>query len=305
MYRLPRDLSSVMVDFVCPECGSIDRVDADVVSYPHQCPGCDRVIEGEPSLVSAWDSDQSSGFPVRVRLLPKELWIAKEPKPRPKPEGRRRTIKLINLVFPAMIVAVIAVGAYVWLEFPEPRDYRRALPSVAAAAQPSRPVEQPKPATPSKAAHNSDRGPEHSARNSPESAPAGEADSTEQNDENTAPESLVEAAPPEPAPAAEAAPTEPRLPAFAQKQVDSHPKSVGEPLSIPRGVTTARPLYSGVPVVSEPSWQAREIVAASSADMLLILDRRAQNQWLHVIHLGSGREGWVRVSQVRITAGGQ
>lgn len=284
-----------MVDFVCPECGSIDHVEGEV-RYPYQCPGCERMIEAPPLSSRRDDPEENPMHAVRVKLLPKEVWSARKPRPTWAFEKKKLTWWQANrssFVFPALLLPVLAVGVYFWLKYPDV-SYEHHRPLVQAAAEPIPTEQKQKPPLDAKPARVPEKDPSHAARQNPPQEPSKPAQAAQEDGD----------------PASE----QPAQSAAAAEQIDtgadattSAPPAPAQPdpSLTPRGVTTARPLYGGVPIVTEPSGQGRQVVAASASDMLLILDRRAHNQWLHVIHVSSGREGWVRISQVRITVSGE
>lgn len=276
-----------MVDFVCPQCGSIDHIDRDRVCFPHQCPGCDAIVEsgceeGAETPARVRPTSKPVRKAVRVKVVRMDEWG----RVRPKPALRVRAAAWVGAW---ALVVVLGGGLYAYLSWPG-----QAESSVQATVKPARATSP------------------YVTRDLTEATPEKtSADLTPAAARDIQPGSLTES------PDAEA--TEGATRPQGGDVPDAVTASAGrgalstasgrEPALASRipspgsNISLAYPLYGRVPMLARPSWSGREIQELSSTDMLLILDNKPLHRWLHVMEVHSGAEGWVPDNQVRLGGG--
>ena len=113
----------------------------------------------------------------------------------------------------------------------------------------------------------------------PRASPEGIRRDDEPTAARTVPESVT---PTKPAPA----------PISAGRSIVRAPKDVGVDVAIPN--------RAQIRVMDGPSPTATRILAVGDRDTLALIDRLPTNGWFNVIHVHSGKEGWVNEADVRL-----
>jgi hypothetical protein len=261
-----------MAEFVCPECGSIDRVAGEAVRYPHPCPGCDTVVDAPGEAVE--EELSATGKPIRVELLRTAEWKgaqkAQEPRARAYPW---------SWMFAALMLVTVVGIVLAWRRYPQTTEEE----AVQASDREGRGAMA---ATPAKPGNDGGAAAEGEAESAPE-APVerdGAASARAEEDARRAAETSEGAAAMLPAPGA------------ALSQADLRK-------AIPRGMRTAVPLSDGVPLMKHPRWTGKAAQVLKESDLLLVVDSKPGSRWVCVMSMASGVEGWVRADQVRIREG--
>jgi hypothetical protein len=260
-----------MAEFVCPECGSIDRVEGETVRFPYQCPGCDSVVNAEEA--AAPEEAALTGKPIRVKLLKTVEWNRAR-----KPGGPRKHVDPRLWVFAAAVVVILGAIAIPWsrnLESPEVGAVQ-ASDSEAASATAAVPAQQPNDGEPTAERKASTAAAALKERE-------GTAGARAEEDARKAAES-GELGP---------AISQPASVELTQSELRK---------AIPRGMRTAEPLAGGVPMMRQPRWAGKPIQVLKGSDLLVVVDDKRRRDWICVMSVASGAEGWVRANQVRISA---
>jgi hypothetical protein len=92
--------------------------------------------------------------------------------------------------------------------------------------------------------------------------------------------------------------------AGARKRATPSDAKAAQRLYRPRedaGVDIAISVRGQIPLMDRPNADALRILTISERDILALLNREATDGWLNVIHVRSGKEGWVNRDDVHIT----